>query len=119
MSKKIEGDIMDLAQILGWIATILFSIMLIPQIIKTIKSKDTNGVSLLLFVIYLVANIVALFYALLIDQTPLLIKYSIGIATTIVYIGLFLFYYKREQNNKSIVLKKHSINSYKTLTKNK
>ena len=35
--------IMDITQLLGWIATVLFSIMLIPQIIKTIKLKDTNN----------------------------------------------------------------------------
>ncbi len=83
---------MDLAQVLGWIATILFSIMIIPQMIKTIQSKDTKGVSLLLFVIYLVANIIALAYAFLISQSPLIIKYAIAIVTTVFYIGLFFYY---------------------------
>ena len=68
---------MEVAQILGWIATFLFSIMIIPQMIKTVKSKDTNGVSLLLFIIFLVANIIALTYAILISQSPLIIKYGI------------------------------------------
>lgn len=84
---------MDLAQILGWTATILFSVMIIPQIIKTIRSKDTSGVSLLLFVIYLIANFVAIAYAFMINQSPLIIKYAIAIVTTIFYVGLF-FYYK-------------------------
>ncbi len=47
---------MDLIQLLGWTATFLFSIMIIPQMIKTIRLKDTTGVSLLLFIIFLVAN---------------------------------------------------------------
>ena len=85
---------MDTAQILGWTATFLFSVMIIPQIIKTVKSKDTKGVSLLLFVIYLIANIIAIVYAFMISQPPLIIKYSIAIVTTIFYIGLFV-YYKR------------------------
>lgn len=83
---------MELAQILGWIATILFSIMIIPQMIKTIRSKDTKGVSLLLFVIYLVANVIALVYAFLISQPPLIIKYVIAIVTTVFYIALFAYY---------------------------
>lgn len=83
---------MDTSQILGWIATFLFSIMIIPQIIKTIKSKDTSGVSLLLFVIFLVANLIALTYAFMIDQFPLIIKYSIAIITTLFYIGLYFYY---------------------------
>ncbi|MBI5332512.1 MAG: PQ-loop repeat-containing protein [Candidatus Aenigmarchaeota archaeon] len=85
------------AQILGWVATILFSIMIIPQMIKTIKSKDTNGVSLLLFIIFLIANIIALVYAFMIDQSPLIIKYIIAIITTVIYIGIFLFYYTRKK----------------------
>lgn len=88
---------MDTAQILGWIATFLFSIMIVPQIIKTIKSRDTSGVSLLLFIIFLVANIIALIYAIMISQPPLIIKYIIAIVTTITYIAIFLFYYTRKK----------------------
>ena len=83
---------MDTAQILGWIATFLFSIMIIPQMVKTIKRKDTSGVSLMLFVIFLVANAIALTYAFMIDQPPLIIKYSIAIITTLIYIGLYFYY---------------------------
>jgi len=77
-------------QILGWIATILFSAMIIPQMIKTIRTKDVKGISLPFFTIYLIANIDALFYALLIHQNPLLIKYSFGIITTIIYLIIYL-----------------------------
>jgi len=79
-------------QILGWIATILFSIMLIPQIIKTIRQKDTSGVSLLLFITYLIANIIAYVYAYMIDEDPLMIKYLIGIFTSIIYISVYFYY---------------------------
>jgi len=88
---------MDVAQILGWTATFLFSIMIIPQMIKTIKSKDTRGVSLLLFIIFLIANIIALIYAVMISQPPLIIKYIIAIATTLAYIAIFLFYYAQKK----------------------
>ena len=79
-------------QILGWIATILFSVMLIPQIIKTIHEKNTTGVSLLLFSIYLIANIIALIYAIMIMQNPLIIKYVIGAGTAILYIIIYFYY---------------------------
>ena len=79
-------------QILGWIATILFSIMLIPQIIKTIRQKDTSGVSLLLFITYFIANIIAYVYAYMIDEDPLMIKYLIGIFTSIIYISVYFYY---------------------------
>ncbi len=85
----------DLAQALGWVATFLFSVMLIPQMIKTMKLKDTSGVSLFLFIIYLIANIIALVYAFLIGQSPLIIKYAIAIITAIAYLFIFGFYYKK------------------------
>tara|TARA_Y100000034_G_C6865757_1_gene394546 strand:+ start:1258 stop:1533 length:276 start_codon:yes stop_codon:yes gene_type:complete len=87
----------NLAQILGWIATILFSLMIVPQIIKTLKTKNTEGVSLLLFVIYLIANIIAIIYAFMISQPPLIIKYQIGITVTVFYI---IVYYVYSKNNK-------------------
>ncbi|MBI2582464.1 PQ-loop repeat-containing protein [Candidatus Woesearchaeota archaeon] len=93
---------MDFSAILGWVATFLFSIMIIPQMIKTIKLKDTSGVSLLLFIIYFVANIIALVYAFLIYQPPLIMKYIIALITTIIYLGLYWVYYKRKTIQPSI-----------------
>ena len=90
---------MDTAQILGWVATFLFSVMIIPQMIKTIRSKDTSGVSLFLFLIFLTANIIALIYAIMIAQPPLILKYSIAIVTTVIYIAIFLFYYTRTKKD--------------------
>jgi len=88
---------MELSQTLGWIATFLFSIMIIPQMIKTIKSKDTSGVSLLMFITFLVANTIALTYAFMIGQMPLVIKYILAIITTIVYLGIYFYYYKQKR----------------------
>ncbi len=90
-------QLMELAQLLGWIATFLFSIMIIPQMIKTIKLKDTGGVSLLLFIIYFAANIIALVYAFLIYQPPLIIKCIIALLTTIIYLVLYWIYYNRKR----------------------
>jgi MtN3 and saliva related transmembrane protein len=96
---------MELSQILGWIATFMFSIMIVPQMVKTIKSKDTHGVSLLLFVIFLIANVIALTYSIMIEQSPLIIKYCIAIITTITYILIFLYYYNKK---KSIDCREHA-----------
>lgn len=68
--------------------------MIIPQMIKTLKTKSTEGVSLGLFVIYLIANIFALIYAFMITQPPLILKYEIGIMTTIFYLTLYYIYSK-------------------------
>ena len=70
--------------------------MIIPQMIKTIKEKNTSGVSLMFFFIFLIANIIAITYAFMINQSPLIIKYTIAIITTITYIGLYFYYYNKK-----------------------
>ncbi len=88
---------LEISQILGWTATTLFTSMLIPQILKTIKTKSTKGVSLALFVVYLLANIVALIYAVLINQYPLMIKYNLAIIISIFYLTIYIVYYAKER----------------------
>ena len=57
--------------VLGWLATFLFTVCFIPQIIKTLKTKTVEGLSFWLLFIQFVANIIALWYASLIAQPPL------------------------------------------------
>lgn len=83
-----------IASILGWIATVLFTFMLAPQIIKTIKRKTVDDISISVSIIALIANIIALIYSLLIKQPPLTIKYILGIATTLLFMGVYLRYKK-------------------------
>lgn len=80
-----------MAQMLGWTATFLFTVCYIPQIVKSIRTGKVDGVSLTLFVIQFVANIVALVYAIMIGQNPLIIKYSLAI----VLVGLVIIVYLR------------------------
>jgi len=81
---------MDFAQLLGWIATVLFTICYIPQIIKTLKTKTIEGLSFLLLFISFIANIVALWYAVLIDQAPLQVKYVLAIVLLALCLGLYV-----------------------------
>jgi len=68
-----------LSNILGWIATILFTVCYVPQMIKTYQTKTVDGVSFWLFGIAFIANIIALIYATMIDQSPLQTKYILAL----------------------------------------
>ena len=81
---------MEQSQILGWVATILFTGMVIPQFIKTYRSKSVEDVSIWMFLVALLANLVALRYSVLINQSPLTIKYILGIFVTLTYIILWV-----------------------------
>lgn len=88
---------MELADILGWTATTLFTVCYIPQIIKTYKTQTIDGLSFRLLFISFTANIVALCYATLIKQPPLQIKYTLALLFLSICIGLYLrvFFRKR------------------------
>jgi uncharacterized protein with PQ loop repeat len=85
-------------QILGYTATIIFSIMILPQLIKTLKTRTTKGVSILFYLMYFTGNIIAICYAILINQTPLKIKYSFALLTT----GIYIVYYYKIKKEESI-----------------
>lgn len=88
---------MELANILGWTATTLFTICYIPQMAKTYREKTIDGLSFSLLSISFVANIVALCYATLIDQRPLQIKYTLAMVFLSGCIYLYLKVYFRNK----------------------
>ena len=88
---------MDLTEILGWVATTLFTVCYIPQIIKTSQTKTVDGLSFWLLLISFVANIVALCYATLIKQPPLQIKYILAL----VFLGVCIYLYLKVLSSKA------------------
>ncbi|MBI2022991.1 PQ-loop repeat-containing protein [Candidatus Giovannonibacteria bacterium] len=93
---------MELSSLLGWIATILFTICYIPQIIKTMKTKTVEGLSFLLLFIQFIANIIALWYASLIQQPPLVIKYIFGLFFLAICLVLYLKVRGSQMKNKKL-----------------
>ncbi len=83
-------------QVLGWIATILFTICYIPQIMKTHRTGTIDGLSFRLLFISFIANIVALCYATLIKQRPLQIKYILAMVflSGCIYMYLKVYFQK-------------------------
>ncbi len=88
---------MQLSDILGWTATVLFTICYIPQMVKTHRMKTVEGLSFRLLFISFVANIIALWYATLIKQPPLQIKYILAM----VFVGACIYLYLRVHFRKS------------------
>lgn len=87
---------MQLSDILGWTATALFTICYIPQMIKTYRTKTIDGLSFRLLFISFIANIIALWYATLIKQPPLQIKYILALVflAGCIYMYLKIYFLK-------------------------
>lgn len=80
---------MEISQWVGYTATFIFSAMYIPQMWKTLKTKSIEDVSLPMFVMGFIGNIVALTYATMIKQPPLQVKYIIALVAIGIYIVVY------------------------------
>lgn len=93
---------MDLIPILGWTATLLFTICYIPQIIKTYRTKTVEGLSFWLLALQFLGNIIAFWYATLIYQPPLQVKYVLALIFIIICLAVYIRVLRHQQKSKLI-----------------
>jgi len=84
-------------EVLGYIGAILISLAYLPQAIKTVKTRNVEGLSLNMFMILLVAQIIWIMYGILIQNTPTIVCNSITFIETSV---IFFFIVKKNQTIK-------------------
>lgn len=75
---------------MGYIAGILVVISLLPQTIKSWKTKSTKDLSLWRYIIYIVGLVIWITYAVIIKNGPVAVMNSIGLilAVSILYLKL-------------------------------
>jgi len=78
--------------ILGYIAGILVVISLLPQAIKSWKTKSTKDISLSRYVIYVTGLILWIIYALIINNGPVAVMNSVGLVLALSILFLKLKY---------------------------
>ncbi len=85
-------------EIIGWIGAFLLATCGLPQLFKTIKTKNFSGLSLTFIVWWLAGEVLTLTYILYkAFRWPLIFNYSINISVCLVIIGLFFIW---NRNNK-------------------
>lgn len=79
---------MNYINVLGYFAGILVVISLLPQFIKSWKTKSTADISLWRYVIYVVGLILWVIYAIVIKNGPVALTNGVGliIASSILYL---------------------------------
>lgn len=82
--------------IIGMIAGILLIISLIPQLIKIISSKSSKDVSIFMFIILLVSEILWLIYGLLKSDLQLIVTNGI---TSIITLLIIIYSWVYNKNN--------------------
>jgi len=80
---------MPIEETFGWIASVLTTLIFIPQIIKALKTRLTNDISMLMMVLAVLGNSAWLIHASLTSNLPLIVC-----AFLIILMSLFLIAFK-------------------------
>ena len=80
--------------VVGWFYTLCFAICYIPQIVKSLKTKKVNGLSVSLFILSLLGYISAIIYTLsdIGFNLILITNYIFGAICSLTMIIIFLCY---------------------------
>ena len=88
-------------EIIGWLGALLLATCGLPQLIKTIKTRSFEGLSITFLFWWLFGEIFVLFYIILgAFRWPLIFNYGINIV--IIFIILFLFALTKQKNKSGV-----------------
>lgn len=77
-----------ITQIIGFLAATVGTSLMLPQIIKTIKTKKVDDLSLMMLVLYFINCSLWLVYGILIMAWPMIVCNSIGLIISIIQLLL-------------------------------
>jgi len=89
-----KSDTMDTTQIIGLTAGILTASSLLPQLIKTIKEKEAEDISLVMLMVLLSGISLWIYYGIRRDDFPIIITNSFSLLLNVIMIFLRIKYKK-------------------------
>ncbi|MEH7503986.1 SemiSWEET transporter [Neobacillus drentensis] len=85
-------DDFDFIPIFGYLAALLTTISFLPQAIKTIKEKNTEGISLVMYSLFTSGVLMWLVYGIFVKDTPIIIANSITLILAVTILALKIKY---------------------------
>ena len=82
--------------VFGYFAAFFTAVSFLPQAIKTVKTRETAGLSLLTYLFLFLGSLSWFIYGLYLTDYPLMITNSL----TTVFTGIILYLIFSERNNK-------------------
>jgi len=80
---------MPIEELFGWIASVLTTLIFMPQIFKALKTRLTNDISMLMIILAVLGNSAWLIHASLTGNMPLIVC-----ASLIILMSMFLIVFK-------------------------
>ncbi|MET0635628.1 MAG: SemiSWEET transporter [Chitinophagaceae bacterium] len=84
-------------EILGYAAGALTALTFLPQVIKTARDRSAKDISLLMFVIAAVNEIMWIVYGVLLENTVIILT-----NTAVLVMSLIMIYFKLRYNNVKV-----------------
>ena len=83
---------MNYINIIGYMATFGTTVSFLPQAIKTMTTKDTSGISLLMYTFFTIGTMLWLTYGILTNDVPVAIANGITCLFAIIILGYKIRY---------------------------
>ena len=75
---------------IGYLAATLTTLAFVPQAAKTIRSRDTSGISLGMYVVFTIGIVCWFCYGLVLDSWPMILANAVTFVLAAVILGLKL-----------------------------
>ena len=82
--------------IFGYFAAFFTAVSFLPQAIKTVRTRETTGLSLLTYLFLFLGSLSWFIYGLYLNDYPLMVTNSL----TTIFTGIILYLIFSERNNK-------------------
>jgi MtN3 and saliva related transmembrane protein len=86
---------MDWIEVFGFTAGVVTAIGMMPQLVKTIKTKKVDELSIQMFLIYLLGFGMWISYGIIQEDLPIVVTNSFSVTLTVVMICLKIRFTKR------------------------
>jgi len=85
-------------EIIGWVGAFLLATCGIPQVYKSVKTKDFSGLSILFILWWGIGEVLVLYYVInRAFRWPLLFNYGLNIIAVFIILGFYLKYGGRKK----------------------
>ncbi|MCX6901281.1 MAG: SemiSWEET family transporter [Verrucomicrobia bacterium] len=86
---------MTSADMVGYAATVVGTSMMLPQLIKSWRTKQMHDVAAGMTILFLFNCVLWLVYGVMISATPMVVANAIGLVVAITLVGMKLYFHDK------------------------
>jgi len=83
---------MKIAQLIGYLAAILTTASFVPQAIKTIRTRNTQGISLVMYIMFSTGVLFWFIYGIATNDIPVLIANAVTLCFAVIILVYKILY---------------------------